>query len=143
MINDIGIFRCQERLLIYQDNKGVIGLMKGGGTHKRSKHFQIEFDALREDVARKEIEIQYMETENMVADMFTKSLNKFLFEKHRNAIMEKGAETQKEGNYRANLGGWRLGEERDERRRSEHASASRRDNDASKAARHESMDKPG
>ena len=41
----------------------------------------------------------------MIADMFTKNLNKFLFEKHRDKIMEKGAEIVEEKNYRANLGG--------------------------------------
>ncbi len=60
--------------------------MQGGGKHKRSKHFIIEFDALREYVREKEVEIVYCETENMPADMFTKMLPKRLFENHRNTI---------------------------------------------------------
>src|SRR5947208_10603036 len=98
MINDIGIFRCQERMVIHQDNKGVIGLMKGGGTHERSKHFQIEFDALREYVREKEIEVKYVDTTNQIADMFTKNLSKIPFEKLRDKIMEErktGAELEK------------------------------------------------
>ena len=81
--------------IIYQDNKGAISLTQGGGNHKRSKHFQIEFDMLREKVREKEIEIQYMETEEMCADMFTKSLNKALFNKHREKIMKKNTGNKK------------------------------------------------
>ena len=56
--------------------------------HKRSKHFTIEFDALREYVREKEIDIRYKETENMPADLFTKILPRPIFEKHRDFIME-------------------------------------------------------
>ena len=78
-----------EPTLIHQDNKGTITLMKGGGKHKRSKHFIIDFDALREYVKEKEIEVVYCETENMPADMFTKILPKRLFERHRDTILSK------------------------------------------------------
>ena len=106
MIEEIQIFRPQAQpLLLFQDNKGVISLLKGAGSNKRSRHFQIEFDALREYVKRGEIKIEYVETESMIADMFTKNLCKHLFEKHRDKIMEKGAEKDKEESYRANLGG--------------------------------------
>jgi hypothetical protein len=86
-INELCIFKFSGPTIIYQDNKGAIALMKGGGKHKRSKHFTIEFDALREYVREKEIEIRYVETENMPADMFTKILPKHSFQKHRNTIM--------------------------------------------------------
>ena len=67
---------------------GAIALMKGGGNHKRSKHFTIEFDALREYVREKEIDIKYIETEKMPADMLTKSLGKSIFQIHRDSIMK-------------------------------------------------------
>ena len=86
--------------IIHQDNKGAISLTNGGGQHKRSKHFQIEFDMLREKVREKEIEIKYMETNEMIADMFTKMLHKPLFQKHRNKFMEEGGE--KKGQERKN-----------------------------------------
>ena len=69
-----------EPTTIYQDNMGAIALMKGGGKHKRSKHFTIEFDALREYVREKEIDIKYIETSKMPADMLTKSLGKTIFQ---------------------------------------------------------------
>jgi hypothetical protein len=87
-MNQLSLCRCDEPTLIYQDNKGTIALLEKGGNHKRSKHFTIEFDALREYLREKEIEIKYMETENMPADMFTKILPKQSFEKHRNSFMK-------------------------------------------------------
>jgi len=91
-VNELNMCKHTEPTIIHQDNKGTITLMKGGGKHKRSKHFTIEFDALREYVREKEIEIVYCETEDMPADMFTKILSRRLFEKHRDSIMCKGGE---------------------------------------------------
>jgi len=86
-VKELRITSSDEPTLIYQDNTGAISLMKGGGKHKRSKHFTIEFDALREYVREREIEIRYIETSQMPADMLTKSLAKPAFEKHRDSIM--------------------------------------------------------
>ena len=61
--------------------------MKNTGNHKRSKHFSIEFDALREFVKKREIDVRYMQTTNMPADMLTKVLNKHTFTIHRDYIL--------------------------------------------------------
>ena len=61
--------------------------MQGGGKHKRSKHFNIEFDAMREFVALGDISVVYCKTEDMPADILTKSLARPLFERHRNRIL--------------------------------------------------------
>ena len=93
MREEIQIFRPQAQpLLLFQDSKRVISLLKGAGSNKRSRHCQIEFDALREYVKRGEIKIEYVETESMIAYLFTKNLSKHIFEKHRDKILEKGAE---------------------------------------------------
>ena len=55
---------------------------------KRSKHFTIEFDALREYVREKQIEMRYVCTDDMCADMFTKILPKKAFERHRGSLMK-------------------------------------------------------
>ena len=73
----------------HEDHIATLALMKGGGKHKRSKHFTVDFDAMREYVKEGEIDVEYCETENMTADMFTKILPKRLFEKHRDTIMSK------------------------------------------------------
>ncbi len=98
-VNQLNIFKHDkpQPTIIYQDNKSTISLLtKGGGNHKRSKHFTIEFDALREYVRENEIDVRYVDTANMPADMFTKMLPSHTFQKHRNTIM-KSAEIERKG----------------------------------------------
>ena len=95
-VKELNLCRYDEPTIIYQDNKGTISLMKKGGNHKRSKHFTIEFDALRDYVREKEIEIKYMETHSMPADLLTKILSKQAFEKHRNFILQDGSKERNE-----------------------------------------------
>jgi len=76
----------------FQDNKSAIALSVGGVSHKRSKHFGLEFDKFREYVEQREIEIFYKETNLLAADMLTKCLPPEKFKKHRDEIM--GGETE-------------------------------------------------
>lgn len=94
-VAELGILEFRGPTIIFQDNQGTILLMKGGGKHKRSKHFTIEFDALREHVRNKEIDIRYIDTENMTADMFTKILPRNVFEKHRDRMLKGQLDTDK------------------------------------------------
>jgi len=92
-LREINVFKIDTPTIIYQDNKSAILLTQNKGQHKRSKHFGIEFDAVRESVREKEIEVKYLDTQNMPADMLTKSLAKAAFNKHKEAVMgERGIE---------------------------------------------------
>jgi hypothetical protein len=86
-LREINVFKIDTPTIIYQDNKSAILLTQNKGQHKRSKHFGIEFDAVRESVREKEIEVKYLDTQNMPADMLTKSLAKAAFNKHKEAVM--------------------------------------------------------
>ena len=46
--------------MIFHDNKSAISLSKGGTNHKRSGHFELEFNKFREYLLVNEIEIQYL-----------------------------------------------------------------------------------
>jgi hypothetical protein len=71
----------------YQDNQSAISLAKGGPKHKRSKHFGLEFDMFREYIARGELEIRYMHTDELIADTLTKPLGSAKFLGFRDAMM--------------------------------------------------------
>ena len=49
--------------------------------HGKSKHIDIKYHYIREQVSKKKIEVKYCQTENMVADMLTKGLGKQKFER--------------------------------------------------------------
>ena len=61
---------------VYCDNQSAIQLSKNAVFHKRSKHIDISYHFVRELVENKEIQIYYLSTENMIADILTKSLSK-------------------------------------------------------------------
>ena len=87
-VEELSVFRReQEATVIFQDNKGVLSLSKGG-SHKRSKHFDIEFFAVAECVKKREIEMHYIPTQNMLADMFTKNLPHSQYEKLQRRVMK-------------------------------------------------------
>ncbi|KAG5719504.1 hypothetical protein E4T56_gene11305 [Termitomyces sp. T112] len=56
------------------DNNSAINLSEDPMLHQRVKHVDIKYHILRERVASKEIVIQYVNTKDNVADIFTKAL---------------------------------------------------------------------
>lgn len=73
--------RGQGPVTLYQDNKSVIELGKNPVMHKRSKHFRISLYYLQDLVERKVIQMEYLITAEMVADVLTKTLNEPSFVK--------------------------------------------------------------
>jgi hypothetical protein len=65
----------QEKFtVIYVDNKSAIKLSKNPVQHGRSKHIDTRFHFLRDHVKQKTIELEYCDTKEQVADIFTKPL---------------------------------------------------------------------
>ena len=61
------------------DNKSAIALSKNPVYHERSKHIDVRYHFIREQVKNKEIEPVYIKSEDQVADIFTKPLKAELF----------------------------------------------------------------
>ena len=66
---------------IYCDNQGSIVLLKHPIASQRSKHIDVIHHFVRERVARREIEYEYLNTNNMKADILTKPLTMTKFAK--------------------------------------------------------------
>jgi hypothetical protein len=62
------------RLLL--DNNGAIALARNPESHKRSKHIDIRRHFIRSYVECRDLETQYIPTEEMTADILTKPLGK-------------------------------------------------------------------
>ena len=77
---------------IYVDNKSVISLAKNPESHSRSKHINIKYHFLREQVNDKIVELLHCKTEENLADIFTKPLKPEVFQK-----MKKEAPNAKSG----------------------------------------------
>jgi len=67
-------FEQKEATDIGVDNKSAIALAKNPLFHERSKHIDTKYHFLRDHVASKEVQLNYVKTQDQVADIFTKTL---------------------------------------------------------------------
>jgi hypothetical protein len=65
--------------VVYEDNTACIALANGHGNHKRTKHFNVRLHYVRELVNDDEITVQHVSSEDMLADLLTKSMPKVRF----------------------------------------------------------------
>ncbi len=70
----------------YEDNQGAIALTKNSKTHSRTKHIDIKYHYIREAVGKKDIELVYCPTDQMLADILTKGLPRPKFDELRSLI---------------------------------------------------------
>jgi hypothetical protein len=54
--------------------------------HARAKHIEIDFHFVRERIARKQLEVRFVSTEDQVADGFMKALPYMKFEEFKNNL---------------------------------------------------------
>ena len=60
---------------IYEDNQGVIKLADNPVNHPKTKHIAVRYHAIREHIANGEIRLEYLPTDQMIADGLTKATN--------------------------------------------------------------------
>ena len=77
-LQDIKIM-FEEPITIYCDNTSAISLSKNPVQHSKSKHIPIKFHYLREQAENKNIRLEYVSTQEQVADIFTKPLRRDVF----------------------------------------------------------------
>ena len=72
------------------DNTSAINLSKNPIQHSRSKHIEIKHHFIRDHVQKKNIALSFVDTENQLADIFTKPLveDRFNFLKEKLSIIK-------------------------------------------------------
>jgi hypothetical protein len=74
--------------LLHQDNKSSILLInRGRPASARTRHVAIRYFFVKDRIDSKEVDVQYLGTEDMVADIFTKPLSGELFLKFRKVVL--------------------------------------------------------
>ena len=68
------------------DNNGAIALAKNPVSHKRSKHIDVKYHAIRERVVRNLISVTRVDTNNNVSDCFTKPLDNSTLQRHLSSL---------------------------------------------------------
>ena len=80
------IGREDDLPMLYVDNKATIPLTKNPVLYDRSKHIEIRFHYIGECADRGLIKIDFIQTEEQLGDIFTKSLALVKFEELRSKI---------------------------------------------------------
>ncbi|KAI7942641.1 hypothetical protein MJO28_012668 [Puccinia striiformis f. sp. tritici] len=75
--------RPNTAIPLHVDNEGAEALAKNPEHHARTKHIHARYHFIRECLQNDEISLLHVSTNDMLADMLTKPLNRILLEKHR------------------------------------------------------------
>lgn len=67
--------------------------MKNGVINQRSKHIDVKYHFVHEELKKGTINIDYCQNDRQVADLFTKSLGKHKFNIYRNVLVKEKLET--------------------------------------------------
>lgn len=69
------------------DNQSAIKLIKNGVTNKRSKHIDVKYHFVHELIRDKVINISYCPTNDQIADILTKPLERVKFQRFREKLV--------------------------------------------------------
>ena len=72
--------------VIHEDNQGTIALARNPVNRKRCKHIDIKYHFIRSIVNEGKVNLMYCSTDEMVADVMTKPVNKFKLKKFANHL---------------------------------------------------------
>jgi hypothetical protein len=71
-LNELGY--PQDSVMVYEDNQAAIRIAKNPQDHKRTKHIQVRYHYVRDQVRDDIFKLQYIPTADQLADLFTKAL---------------------------------------------------------------------
>lgn len=74
-------------ITLFNDSQSAQKLCSNPSLHKRAKHIDIKYNFIREAISNKFVRIEYLQTEDMPADMLTKGLS---FVKHNKFLGKSG-----------------------------------------------------
>ena len=84
-IEDLRI-QCQSPIIIKCDNSSAINISKNPVQHSRTKHIDIRYHFLKDQVAQNEVKLEFIPTADQVADIFIKPLARDVFERLRTLL---------------------------------------------------------
>ena len=77
------LIKNEYPIVINYDNTSVINMSKNPIIHSKTEHIPIKYHYLREQVSQKDVRLEYIDTKEQIANIFTKPLLKEAFERHR------------------------------------------------------------
>ena len=81
-------------LQLRDDNQTVLTLIKNAHVHERSKHINVVYHHIQNLHQRNQIKVDFVSSQNMIADDLTKSLSKQNFKNFVNQLRLVSSESQ-------------------------------------------------
>ena len=72
-MHDFGV--DQDHIPLFYDNTSAINILKNPINHSQTKHIDIKHHFIRDHVQNGNIALEFVDTENQLADIFTKPLS--------------------------------------------------------------------
>ena len=85
LLTDIGV-PLKGPTVIHEDNQGAFAIARNPVAHARTKHIDIRYHFVREGIQNGAVDLTYVPTDEMVADILTKPLPKHRFKKLLHAM---------------------------------------------------------
>ena len=78
LVSAIGLEQT-DPLVVYEDNQAAQKIAENPVLHDRTKHIDIRYHYVRELVESLKVQVVYIQTKDMVADLLTKAVSKAVF----------------------------------------------------------------
>jgi hypothetical protein len=88
LVQEFGIKQSLP-IIIHEDNQGTIAMANKHINNSRSKHIRVKYHFVREHIENKMIQLQYCKSENNVADILTKPLERIKLSKFKEMLQLK------------------------------------------------------
>jgi hypothetical protein len=74
-------------IIVYEDNQATIKISENDTHHDRTKHIDIKYHFIRDDIKNKLIKLEWVTTDEQVADILTKTTTGPTFIQLRNRLL--------------------------------------------------------
>lgn len=95
-MDEFGVSNIEFKM--YSDNKAAVQVAKyPSSQHSRSKHIDVKYHFIREILDQEGVSLEWIPSDSMVADIFTKPLGRIFFKKFSSKILKTTNEAGVEG----------------------------------------------
>ena len=81
-LNHLKVTSSEEPVTIMSDSQSSIAYTKDSKFHSKTKHIDIKYHYVKDMVARGEVNLKYISTHDIIADLLTKAVTRDVFERH-------------------------------------------------------------